>query len=101
MQSLGMLLAALAPHFTLIAAIAPAASRFWRQLALARRYFRSFSFINCANAAIDAISSPEAGKNGGLLLPVLDCAKWNFLGMYLFLEALTTVNYAVYDREKY
>lgn len=51
-----------------------------------RRYFRYFKFINSFQLAWTSFTAPLPHQS-----PILEAAKWSFMGFYLFLEAFTIV----------
>lgn len=61
-----------------------------KHFALGRRYFRVFKWIDCALVASAALCGDANGGKEGVLA-MLNVAKWSYLGMFLFTEALTLV----------
>ncbi|KAK8174128.1 hypothetical protein IWX90DRAFT_476643 [Phyllosticta citrichinensis] len=61
-----------------------------KHFALGRRYFRVFKWIDCALAASAVLCGDASGGKEGVLA-MLNVAKWSYLGMFLFTEALTLV----------
>ncbi|PGH15038.1 hypothetical protein AJ79_02720 [Helicocarpus griseus UAMH5409] len=64
----------------------------WRNLALSRRYFRYFQFVNCFERAWSVFSGQDTSSTGGYVLRTLDVGRWSCLGGYLFLEAFTILH---------
>ncbi|KAK7518736.1 peroxisomal biogenesis factor 11 [Phyllosticta citriasiana] len=62
-----------------------------KHFALGRRYFRVFKWIDCALAASAVLCGDASGGKEGVLA-MLNVAKWSYLGMFLFSEALTLLD---------
>ncbi|PGH27710.1 hypothetical protein AJ80_00497 [Polytolypa hystricis UAMH7299] len=62
----------------------------WQHLALSRRYFRYFQFIDCFDNAWSAFS--DQGTSKGYVLRTLEAGRWSGMGGYLLLEALTILD---------
>lgn len=62
-----------------------------KHFALGRRYFRVFKWIDCALAASAVLCGDASGGKEGVLA-MLNVAKWSYLGMFLFTEALTLLD---------
>ncbi|KAK8247379.1 peroxisomal biogenesis factor 11 [Phyllosticta capitalensis] len=62
-----------------------------KHFALGRRYFRVFKWIDCALVASAALCGDANGGKEGVLA-MLNVAKWSYLGMFLFTEALTLLD---------
>ncbi|RDL39656.1 uncharacterized protein BP5553_03996 [Venustampulla echinocandica] len=60
------------------------------QLALGRRYFRWFRFLDCFSKAYESFNSTEARGTG--FMGALLVGKWGFMGAYLGLESLAILD---------
>ncbi|OJD13466.1 hypothetical protein AJ78_06077 [Emergomyces pasteurianus Ep9510] len=64
----------------------------WTNLALSRRYFRYFQFIDCFERAWSVFSGEDAASAGGYMLRTMAVGEWSCLGGYLLLEAFTILD---------
>ncbi|OAX78905.1 hypothetical protein ACJ72_06784 [Emergomyces africanus] len=64
----------------------------WTNLALSRRYFRYFQFIDCFERTWSVFSGQDAATAGGYLLRTMAVGEWSCLGGYLLLEAFTILD---------
>ncbi|KKZ66010.1 hypothetical protein EMCG_08232 [[Emmonsia] crescens] len=64
----------------------------WTNLALSRRYFRYFQFIDCFERAWAVFSGQDAVSAGRYMLRTMAVGEWSCLGGYLLLEAFTILD---------
>ncbi|KAK2733940.1 hypothetical protein FQN57_001923 [Myotisia sp. PD_48] len=60
------------------------------QFSLGRRYFRYFKFIDCFNQAWNVFMVQDPARD--IVASTLEFGKWNTLGIYLMLEAVTILD---------
>ncbi|PLB47699.1 hypothetical protein P170DRAFT_409935 [Aspergillus steynii IBT 23096] len=61
------------------------------QLALSRRFFRFFNFIDCFDRVAGLLGGRVGGNEGALTL-LIELARWSCLGGYFLLEDLTILH---------
>ncbi|KAG5300175.1 peroxin 11B [Histoplasma capsulatum G186AR] len=64
----------------------------WINLALSRRYFRYFQFIDCFERAWAILSGQDPASGRGYVVRTMAVGEWSCLGGYLLLEAFTILD---------
>ncbi|KAE8386265.1 peroxisomal biogenesis factor 11 [Aspergillus alliaceus] len=62
------------------------------QLALTRRFFRFFAFIDCFDRVYDLLGGRGGGGGQGPFMTLVEIGRWSCLGLYFVLEDLTILH---------